>query len=127
MKSWDKGNSWARKASGRISKNNDERKYGKNGDENKDYTWCNDYWIFHMEVQLGYGMKDKLKIYVAEMSYLGSACGVQRIVGESNESLYNRFSISSNGEGMKCGVIEFAKSNTLIWCDTRIKCRKWDD
>ncbi len=35
-----------------------------------------------------------------------SACGVWRMDGESIESVYNRFGMSSKGEGMKCGVME---------------------
>ncbi len=35
--------------------------------------------------------------------------------GESNESVYNRFGVSSKGEKMKCGVMEGAKRNTLRW------------
>ncbi len=49
------------------------------------------------------------------MSYLRSACGVQRLDGESYESVYNRFGMTSKGEGMKCGVVEGVKHNTLRW------------
>ncbi len=35
--------------------------------------------------------------------------------GESNESVYNRSGMSSKGEGMKCGVVEGVKRNTLRW------------
>ncbi len=49
------------------------------------------------------------------MSYLRSACGVQRMDGESNESVYNRFGMSSKGEGMKRGVVEGVKRNTVRW------------
>ncbi len=35
--------------------------------------------------------------------------------GESNESVYNRFGMSNKGEGMKCGVVEGFKHNTLRW------------
>ena len=34
---------------------------------------------------------------------------------ESNESVYNNFVMSSEGEGMECGVIERAKCNSLQW------------
>ncbi len=44
-----------------------------------------------------------------------SACKVRRMDDESNESVYNRFGISSKGEGMKCGVVEGVKCNTLRW------------
>ncbi len=43
------------------------------------------------------------------------ACGVQRMDGESNESVHNRFGKSSKGEGMKCGVVEGVKFNILWW------------
>ncbi len=49
---------------------------------------------------------------MVEMSYLRSVCGVPRIDGESNESVYNRSGMSSKGEGMKCGVVEGLKCNT---------------
>ncbi len=49
------------------------------------------------------------------MSYLRGACGVQRMDGESNENAYNRFGMSRKGEGMKCGVVEGVKCNTLKW------------
>ncbi len=49
------------------------------------------------------------------MSYLRSACGVWRMDGESNESVYNRFGMSSEDEGMKCGVVEGIKRNTQSW------------
>ena len=47
--------------------------------------------------------------------YLRTACGVSRLDGESNESVYNRFGMASKGEGMKCGVVEWVKRNTLRW------------
>ncbi len=37
--------------------------------------------------------------------------------GEINESVYNRLGMSSNGEGMKCGVVEGDKHSTLRWFD----------
>ncbi len=62
------------------------------------------------------------------MSYLRSACGVWRIDGESNESVYNRFGMSSNGEGMKCGVGGGVKCNTpkVVWPHGK-NDRKCDD
>ncbi len=42
-------------------------------------------------------------------------CGVWRMDGESNEIVYNRFGMSSKGEGMKGGVVEGVKHNTLRW------------
>jgi len=49
------------------------------------------------------------------MNYLRTACGVSRLDGESNESVYNRFGMTSKGEGMKCGVVEGVKRSTLRW------------
>ncbi len=68
-----------------------------------------------MQVRLGCGMKDRSRIQAVEMSYLRSACGIRRMDGESNESVYNRFGMSSKGEGMKCEVVEGVKHNTLRW------------
>ena len=48
---------------------------------------------------------------MVEISYLRNACGVRRMDGESNESVYNRFSTST--KGMKCGVVEGIKHSTL--------------
>ena len=46
-----------------------------------------------------------------EMSYLRGACGVTRREGESNESM----GLCANG--VKCGVVEWVKINTLRWFD----------
>ncbi len=40
---------------------------------------------------------------------------MNRMVGESNESVYRRFGVSSKGEGMSCGVVEMVKRSTLRW------------
>ena len=49
------------------------------------------------------------------ISYLRAACGVSRLEGESNESVYNRFCMTCKGEGMMCGVVEWIKRNALRW------------
>ncbi len=49
------------------------------------------------------------------MSYLRGGCGEKRMDGESNESVYRRFGMSSRGEGMSCGMVEKLKHSTLIW------------
>ncbi len=49
-----------------------------------------------------------------EMSYLRSACGVSRMDGMSNESVYECFGMCHRGEGMKCGVVE-VKRQTFNW------------
>ena len=33
--------------------------------------------------------------------------------GESNESVYNKYGLSSKGEGMECGMVEKIKPSTL--------------
>ena len=50
-----------------------------------------------------------------EMSFLRNACGVNRMDGESNDEVYERFDMASRGEGTKCGVVECVKRNTLRW------------
>ncbi len=50
-----------------------------------------------------------------EMSYLRSACGVSRMDGVSNESVYERFGMSHVGVRKKCGVVEEVKRQTLKW------------
>ncbi len=44
------------------------------------------------------------------MSYLRGACGLNRMDGESSESVYGRF-----GDGMNCGVAEVVKHGILRW------------
>ncbi len=43
------------------------------------------------------------------MSYLRGACGLNRMDGESNESLYGKFGRSFKSEGMNCRVVEVVK------------------
>ncbi len=52
------------------------------------------------------------RIQAVEMNFLRSACGVQRMDGKSNESVYNRSGMLSKDEGMKRGVEEGVKRNT---------------
>ena len=54
-------------------------------------------------------------VRAVEMSYTRGACGVTRWEDESNESLYERCGMSTCGEGVKCGVVEWVKRNTLKW------------
>ncbi len=49
------------------------------------------------------------------MSDLRSACGVSRVGGMSNESVYEHFGMCYVGEGKKCGVVEEVKRQTLKW------------
>ncbi len=48
-----------------------------------------------------------------EMSYLRGACEVTRWDGESNESVYKRCGMGSRAKGVKCGVMEWVKINTM--------------
>jgi len=57
----------------------------------------------------------KSRIQAVEMSYLRGACGLSRMDGESNESVYKKFGVSVKGEGMNCGVVEVVKHSTLRW------------
>ncbi len=50
-----------------------------------------------------------------EMSSWRSACGVSRMDGVSNESVYERFGMCHVGVGKKCGVVEEVKRQTLKW------------
>ncbi len=49
------------------------------------------------------------------MSYLRSACGVSRMDGMSNESVYERIGMCHVGEGKKYEVMEEMKQQTLKW------------
>ncbi len=69
--------------------------------------YANETWVWND--------RQRSRIQAVEMSYLRSACRVQRMDGESNERVYNRCGMSSKGEGMKCGVVEGVKCNTLRW------------
>ncbi len=50
-----------------------------------------------------------------EISYVRGACGVTRWDGESNESVHERCGTGSQANGVKCGVVEWVKRNTLRW------------
>ncbi len=55
------------------------------------------------------------RLQAVEMSYLRSACGMSRMNGMSNESVYEHFGMCHVGEGKKCGVVEEVKRQTLKW------------
>ncbi len=46
------------------------------------------------------------RVQAVEMSYLRSACGVNRMNGMRNESVYERFGKCHVDEGKKCGMVE---------------------
>ncbi len=57
------------------------------------------------------------RVQAVEMSYLRSVCGMSRMDGMSNESVYERFGMCHVSEGKKCGVVEEVKvkRHTLKW------------
>ena len=59
--------------------------------------------------------KPASRIQAVEMSFLRGACGVNRMDGESNDEIYERFDVSLKGEGAKCGVVKGVKRNILRW------------
>ncbi len=46
---------------------------------------------------------------------LRCACGLNRMDGESNESVYEKFVMSFKSERINCGVVELVKCNTFRW------------
>ncbi len=55
------------------------------------------------------------RVQAVDMSYLRGACGVSRMDGVSNESVYERFGMSYVDVGKKCGVVEEVKRQTFKW------------
>ncbi len=55
------------------------------------------------------------RVQAVERSYLRSACGVSKMDGMSNESVFECFGMCYVGEGKKCGVVEEVKRQTLKW------------
>ncbi len=53
--------------------------------------------------------RQRSRVQAVEMSYLRSACGVSRMDGIRNESVYERFGMCHVGVGKKCGVVEEVK------------------
>ena len=47
------------------------------------------------------------------MSYAREACGVTRWEGESNKRVYDWCGMEPCANGVKCGVVEWVKRNTL--------------
>ena len=70
-------------------------------------TYASETWVWNE--------RQRSRIQAVEMSFLRGACGVGRMDGESNERVYERLGMSSKGEGVKCGVVEWVKRNTLRW------------
>ncbi len=55
------------------------------------------------------------RVQALEISYLRSACGVSRMDGMRNESVYEHFGMCHVGEGKKCGVVEEVQRQMLKW------------
>ncbi len=66
-----------------------------------------------MQVKRGPGMTVRGLECRQWKCYLRSACGVSRMDGMSNESVYEHFGMCSMGEGKKCEVVEEVKRQTL--------------
>ncbi len=52
------------------------------------------------------------------MSYQKGACGLNRMDGESNKSVYGKFGLSFKSDGMNCGVVEMiqcSKHPKMVW------------
>ena len=47
--------------------------------------------------------------------------------GQSNENVYNKYGISSRGEGMESGVIERVKHSSLRWFRHRKNVKELND
>ncbi len=63
--------------------------------------------------EVAWNESQRSRVQAGEMSYLRSACGVSRMDGMSNESVYKRFGMCHVGERKKCGVVEEVKQQTL--------------
>ncbi len=55
------------------------------------------------------------RVQAVEMSYLRSACGVSRMDGMSNESVYELFGMCDVDDGKKFRVVDEVKRQTLKW------------
>ena len=55
------------------------------------------------------------RVHAVEISYLRETCAMTKCKCKSNESLYERYSMEPCEDGMKCGLMEWVKKNTLSW------------
>ncbi len=62
-----------------------------------------------MQAKRAWNESQKSRVQVVEMCYLRSACGLSRMDGMSNASVYVRFGMCHVGEGKKCEVVEEVK------------------
>ena len=87
---------------------NDVKKGLRDGIVVPTLTYASETWVWNES--------QRSRIQAVEMSFLRGACGVRRMNGDSNERVYERFGMSSKGEGVKCGVVEWVKRNSaMVW------------
>ncbi len=55
------------------------------------------------------------RVRAVDLNYLRGACGVSRLDGLGNESVYERCGIRERGSGVGCRVVEWVKRSTLRW------------
>ena len=60
-------------------------------------------------------MAEQSKIRAVEMTYLRAAAGVTRLDRVRNEEVYERFGMEEGALGVRCGVVEWVKRNSLRW------------
>ncbi len=54
-------------------------------------------------------------IQAVEMRYLRDACGLNRMDGESKESVHGKLSVFFKSKEINCEVVEVVKHSTLRW------------
>ncbi len=69
-------------------------------------TYASETWAWNKS--------QRSRVQALKMSYWRSACGVRRMDGMCNESMYEHFGMCHVGEGKKCEVVE-VKRQTLKW------------
>ncbi len=55
------------------------------------------------------------RVHAVEMGYMRGSCGVSRLNGLSNESVYERCGMRGRGSGVGCGMVKWVKRRTLRW------------
>ena len=58
-----------------------------------------------------------MRVHAVEISYVRRACSMIKWESESNENMYERSDMKTCVNGVKCGVEEWVKRNTLWWFD----------
>ncbi len=78
-----------------------KRREGRNTIIVPTLTYASETWAWNES--------QKSSVQAVELSYLRSACGVSRVDGMRNESVYEHFGMCHVGEGKKCEVVEEVK------------------